>query len=631
MSIRPFSSLEKKILRNIIEKSGWQNKGIIDNNLRYSMKKDKTLLFTIKHPIVLPLHLNIPFEVAFFRVSLAFKFWNLSQKMSMIILDLMKKLKSLSSQISMKHDLPIKGKESSILNMMNSIIPDKIIDENERAWLNRIRVSLMNKRDQFKALNKEKVKAIVEILKLSGLEPTFKQPWELCKGLPKIRTSETLFFSNDELYDEFFILEKGGYFTYFKDLMYNKFYIRSSFDSYTPCILNDVLNDVSDFKIETLAKNWIMFARLILNSLIEIIDTGNINQNELVQFKPEKELNSNNFESDNNFPFSALHYESIISKQLFPIHNDLFNTPPTNFEVIKTLNHYTNAEELIKNYNFKEATNLLNESLIVFNKNRQSKIVVSILLLLRKIASNLSQHDIAINYLQNALNTAKSGYVPIEYIVNIHYGLGKTFFQIKDYNKALDHFNVIIKFLENEKVSLNKEEFSGMAYLYIGLINLEQNNVSESKRNFRKSLDLGNNCIKVKLKYYLLRARYFKDKGQNYLSQAQKLMKLGINSVGLVFNNNKYQNILIDLVLELTEFYLHYHIDSKKANYLLTRIKNEVTFDKKELTGMHKALKWNLLMSNYYSLFEKNNEKSKYYLKQSEILRAQLKNIGVLN
>jgi len=78
--------------------------------------------------------------------------------------------------------------------------------------------------------------------------------------------------------------------------------------------------------------------------------------------------------------------------ELYQIHNDLFNSPPTNFEVLETINLYTEAEELIKNYRFDDATELLNQSLKVFNKNRQKKIVVSILLILQRFQINQVLH-----------------------------------------------------------------------------------------------------------------------------------------------------------------------------------------------------------------------------------------------
>ncbi|MFX0140020.1 MAG: hypothetical protein ACFFDN_40635, partial [Candidatus Hodarchaeota archaeon] len=239
----------------------------------------------------------------------------------------------------------------------------------------------MNKRDKLGDFSSNKFSKILESLSNTGLKPSFKTPWELKYGIPKIRTSETLIFSNDEKFDEFFILEKG-YYTYFKDIEYNKFFMRALFDSYTPFILNDLFSNIPEFKLELYVENWIKFTRMILNSLLEIIKAGKLNQTEFIKFRPEKELiyNSQNFiEDQNNFPFSALSYESLIARELFTIHNDLFNNPPNNFEVIESIHQYTDAEELIKNYRFEEAAKKLNESLKIFNKNQQKKIVVSIL------------------------------------------------------------------------------------------------------------------------------------------------------------------------------------------------------------------------------------------------------------
>ncbi|MFW9938483.1 MAG: hypothetical protein ACFFD5_12600, partial [Candidatus Thorarchaeota archaeon] len=395
MSIKLFSSKEIQNLKEFVQKNGWKIEGIIENLFRYSLKKKKLALFTIKFPVTLPLRINIPFEIVSFRVSLAFQFWHLNQYIYNTLLYLMKALRNLTLSLNMEHRFPIEGKQQQIIDLLNVILPEQINNENENIWLNRIRVSLMNKRDKLMDFTPDKYENLVEALRNSGLDPTFKQPWELKNGVPKIRTSETLFFSNEEDFDEFFILEKD-YYTYFKDIVYNKFYIRSAFDSYTPYILNDLFTDIPDFKLELYVQNWIKFSRIILNSILEILSRGKLNPHEFIEFRPEKELidNIENFISEqNNFPFSALRYESLIAKEVFPIHTDLLNKPPTNFEVIETMNHYTKAEELMNNYRFEEAASIFNESLKVFNKNQQKKIVVSILLKLTKIAILLDQRD----------------------------------------------------------------------------------------------------------------------------------------------------------------------------------------------------------------------------------------------
>ncbi|MHA1240084.1 MAG: tetratricopeptide repeat protein, partial [Promethearchaeota archaeon] len=600
MSLRPFSSQELINLKMAIEKNGFNIDGTIENYFRYSVKKDKLILFTIKFPVALPLRLNFPFEIVSFRISLAFKLWDLNQNTNKVIIFIVKMLRDLALQISLEHNFPIKGKEVPLLDLLNKIIPETITDENDSRWLNRIRISLMNKHHEFEGYDKIYADKIVRILDSVRLKPTFSLPWELKEGVPKLRTSETLFFSNDEPYDEFFILEKG-YFTFFKDLEYNKFYIRSSFDSYTPYIVSSLFND-ADFRLETYVENWIKFSRMMLNSIIEIINLAKINQNDFIKFNPEKELDSNDFESGlNNFPFSALHYESILSKgELYHIHNDLFNTPPTNFEVIKSINSYIDAEVLIKNYRFDEATQLLNNSLKIFNKNRQKKVVVSILLKLREIATLLNQEDIAVNYLQSALGVAKSGEVPIDYIIKIHYYLGELLYGKEEYDQAMEHFNIIIKFLENEELSINKDEFLGMAYLYIALIHLEQKKLADVKMDFRKALQLGNKSLKVKLNYHLMRAKNYKSKGN--LSQAQKLLKAGIDSVGINFDDKEFAPFLHDMVLELAEFYIHHRVDSKKALYLMKNIEKKLSLNLKEISGIRRAIRWNLLMCDYYDI-----------------------------
>ncbi|MFX1313414.1 MAG: tetratricopeptide repeat protein [Promethearchaeota archaeon] len=627
MSLNPFSSNEITTLRVFIEKNGWKIDGVIENYFRYSLKKEKIIIFIIKFPVLLPVRINIPFEVVSFRIALAFQIWNLDQNNYNNILYFMKALRNLAISLDLEHNFPIDGKKQQLINLLNLLMPEFIKNENESTWLNRIRISLMNRRDKLGKFSSSALEKLIESIKRTGLKPSFKIPWELKEGVPKVRTSETLLFSNNDNSGEFFILEKG-YFTYLNDFKYQKFFIRSFFDTYSPYLLNELFNDIPDFKLELLVENWIKFSRIILKSIIEIIENGKINLNEFINFRLTKELNfyNKNFILEkNNFPYSALCYESSIAKETFSIHNNLFNKPPTNFEVIETINQYTNAEELMNNYRFEEATNLLNNVLKIFNKNQQKKVVVSILLKLSKIAMLLNNEEIAINYLESALGTAKSGEVPIEFIIKIHYKLGKSYFKRNEFEKSLNHFNVIIHFLENEKISFKKEEYLGLSYLYKGLIGLEQNKLVEAKNNFKKTVEIGNNSIKTRLKYFLLRAKYFKNQGN--LSQTQKFLRVGINSIGLEFENKLYKNVLIDLVLELAEFYIHYRKDSKKALYLLKSVENH--FFPKEVSDIRRAIRWNLLMSDYYTSVVEDRKNSQFYLKQSKKLKFQLQTIGV--
>jgi len=644
MSIRPFTSSEIESLKEAIKKNGWKADNRVETPFRYTINKNNILIFTMKFPIELKnVRLNIPYEIASFRISIVLKIWHLNKNTSKIIIYLLKVFKELADQVVLEPNFPIEGRIQNLMSLLNIIMPDVIKGENERAWLNRIRTSLMNKRgqytEQFQQFDSTKVLAVIEKLKESGLEPTFNQPWELKKGLPKIRTSETLLFSNeDENFDEFFIIEKG-YMTYFKDLAYNKFYIRSLFETYNPYLLSTLFEfqGASDYNFETSIQNWVKVSRLLLNSIIEIINEGNINQNELIRFKPERALKLENFEdSENVFPFSALFYESTIAKELFPIHNDLFDTPPVNYEVIESsIDYYTKAEAYIRRYQFDEATKVLNKALKIFNKNRQKKAVLSVLLLLRKIAVLLNQEDIAQNYLENAVSIMKSGEIPLKYIIDVHYKLGKTCFKLTDFTKALNHFNILITLIEKEIASLNMEDILemkeilienlGMAYIYVGLINLEQNKVADSKRNFKEAFQIGNESLKIKLNFFLYRARAFKNKGN--ISQALKLLKMGLNSIELEDKESLYHDVQLEFWIELADIYTNLRKNRTKAFLYLERIGNRIS--NKTIQEIKFAIRWNMIMSKFFAILEKDREQGNFYLEKAEKLKAQLRKIGV--
>ena len=624
MSIRPLSTNQLNTLNKIIEKKGWNRKGNTENYFRYTIKKNKLFIFTIKFPLLLPLRLNIPIELADFKVSLAFKLWNLTQKDLDIISYFLKKLRDFALQVSMDHDFSLEGKENRLVELLNLFIPDLIKDENERSWLNRIRISLMNKREKIEEFSKEQLDLIIDSFKDVGLKPSFETPWELKKGIPKFRVPETLLFSNDEKYDDFFILEKG-YFTYFKDIQFNKIYARTFFESYMPYILNTLYQKDSDFDLADITKNWIKFSRLLLNSVLQIIQEGNFNTNYFISFRPETELSLENFEK-NNFPLSALTYEAHTAKDLYEIHNDLLNRPPTHFEVLNSLSSYTLAEEMINNYQFEEATNLLNESLKVFNRYQQKKVVVAILMKLSEVALTLDRITLAINYLKNALNVSKTGEIPLKYIIKIHFRLGKIYFNNKDLKTSLKHFNIIFNFLENEDAAFdNKTELLGISYIYLGLIYSSREEHSKAIDFFKKAFELSSQSIKVKLLYHLLRARYYKRKGN--LSQAKKLLKMSIKNLDFDSIEKQYKNLLIDLLLELAEYYIHHRKDSKKAMYFLKKIDKLTRI--KTIPGLKKSIQWNLLMTDYYKFLEKDSKKVTYYLKQSRTLKSQLNKIGV--
>ena len=127
------------------------------------------------------------------------------------------------------------------------------------------------------------------------------------------------------------------------------------------------------------------------------------------------------------------------------------------------------------------------------------------------------------------------------------------------------------------------------------------------------------------MKYHLLRGIYYKDK-EKY-SQAQKLFKTAVS--GNEINDTQYQNIILDLLLEIGEFHIHYRKDTKKAFYNLELASKFLS--KKTLSGLKRSLRWTLLMGDFYKIMINDSEKSSYYLGQSRTIRSQLNTIGVLD
>jgi tetratricopeptide (TPR) repeat protein len=245
---------------------------------------------------------------------------------------------------------------------------------------------------------------------------------------------------------------------------------------------------------------------------------------------------------------------------------------------------------------------------------------------LSEVALILNRATLAINYLKNALNVSKTGEIPLKYIIKIHFRLGKIYFNNQDVKTSLKHFNIIFNFLENEDAAFdNKTELLGISYIYLGLIYSSREEHSKAMDFFKKAFELSSQSIKVKLLYHLLRARYYKRKGN--LSQAKKLLKMSIKNIDFDSIENQYKNILIDLLLELAEYYIHHRKDSKKAMYFLKKIDKLTRI--KTIPGLKKSIQWNLLMTDYYKFLEKDSKKVTYYLKQSRTLKSQLNKIGV--
>lgn len=629
MSITPFSENEIQSIKKNFQRNGWHRNGFLNESQRFSIAKNKLLIFTIKIPIKLELNTEIPIEISKFYISIAFQVWNLDKNTSILIKELMDKLYILREKIEIKMDFPFGEKKSKLIEILNTAIPEQRRGEDERTYLNRIRISLMNKKEGFTVLNSEMVENLDEILESLSLYPSFKLPWELKKGIARFRTSEVLVFSNE--LSEYFLLEEEGYITFFKDLTYQKYYIRSFFESYILPFLIKIYGMENNFSpnIKIIIENWIKFSRNILNSLLELVDSCLTNKNHLINFYPEKEILSNDFYGEkNNFALSALFYESLFQKELSPIRNELLNTPPKDFTVLKSINFLFQAEGLIKELKIKEAMKLLERSLKIIEKYEQDKLLVSAYLTLAKAYGLLKQYSLSLKYLNKSFILAKNGKIPTKYIVKIHYKLGRIYYILNEYEKALNHFNILVKFIENEESNNGESKYLVKSLIYIGLIFSLKNDFSESKKKFKKVKDTGKTNPKLILKLFQLRIKDFLRKS-NY-SQALKYIRIIFNAEGFNLKEDSLKKYYILILLDLAEIYVFYRKSKNKSLQALLKAKELLENIEPSIQYLESQMRWNELMGSYFKYYEKDDKMFIKLRKESQKIKTKLIKIGVI-
>jgi hypothetical protein len=127
------------------------------------------------------------------------------------------------------------------------------------------------------------------------------------------------------------------------------------------------------------------------------------------------------------------------------------------------------------------------------------------------------------------------------------------------------------------------------------------------------------------LEYHLIRIQFYSKIGE--LRQAEKLLKMSVKAIDFDKVPEKYHDILLELLLELSEYFIHAKSDKKKANAYLSRAKNYISTQ--NIPGIKNTIRWNKLMRDFYRDLLENDNKALSYYKRSQSLKAQLRKIGI--
>jgi len=519
--MRPLSHQEKNIVSSLLENLGFTNIITPMALYRYSFEQDQVISIQVKYPVNMGIRLNIPFELCLFKNAFFFHPRLINNKVLEDINFLAQNLVHISKNLALEQSIPIHLKQQDFLQFLSTFMPESYPNETERQWLNKTRISLMNKYSMFQNIESLHHEKLTQSLDLVGLRPSWKRPISLSDGIPPSRKEACIFYTNEEG-NEFFLVEKG-YITYIRDFSLYHIQSRCFFESYSLLLLDLIFQDV--FSVQDLLLNWIRFSRMTLNPIISVLDSDFINSQEYYDIK-DKFLNQSGLE-ESAIPLPAIALEKLNKFQLYLPEESLsklLSTPPKSFEELTVGTMFEDAIDAIKKGQLQEAIQIFGKTLVILNRYKQRNGVVTILFYLADIAKDLNKYQDAIGYLTNALDQCRSGEISMENIIQIHEKLGNLYLKMKNYAESKKHFDIIITFLENKDPA---KYTAAILYIKLKIIRIlvDLDQFKEANLLFKEIERDGAKFPNVVVSYYLERANY--SMKRNAVSSAIQYLKKG--------------------------------------------------------------------------------------------------------
>ncbi|MHA1818844.1 MAG: tetratricopeptide repeat protein [Promethearchaeota archaeon] len=605
---------EKEQIKQMLKALKYSPEINAENNLRYSIIDDSIIVLTSKLPISIGVKLNVPFEGGAFYNSIIFQPKIINSEILELINFFAVNLEYIRNNINIEHNFPIESRKMELVNLLNKFLPEYFSKDTERQWLTRIRLALLNKHKLFEEFSGKLYDQISDALEHVGLTPTFKLPILLKNGVPRQKVDRVLFFTNAEN-NEYFIMEPG-FITFYRDLMSNHIMIKTHFESYSFLILYSIFKDVGNFSIIDLILSWIRYTRMTLNPMINIIESEYVVPRDLYELNLDTFYHKYDL-SETAIPIPQLVREIFNKDELIKLDQKFFNHAPKYFDELTALKQYKEADDLIKAGKLQVAIKALGKILVIFNRYKQKKGVVLTLFKLSDIAKDMRNFDKAIEYLENALDLSKTGEIPSEYIIKTHEKLGDVYFKSKQYEKAMEHYKIIIKFLE----ALNDEKYIYLitkSRLEIAKLLITMEQFKDANLLFKKIIKDIHYDKDLEIHYYYTRALYLIAKGS--YSNAAQLLKKGCTMV----EADNRMRALCHLELAKLFFYEKKNTQRSAENLLAA---DKLLEEKNNEDILLKVQIYEILAD----VFNKENDREamKFYLDRVRQLRNVLKIRGV--
>ncbi len=561
---RKKSSLEELV--NFIENEGFNSDFNTTSKYRYSLVKDPiTLILGAKIPVFFPLKITPPSEITTFYISLAIqtrnpwvsdKFRDNSRIVARIFRKLVEKLKPY------KHEFNFTGYRPKIRDLIQKYRSNqKNTTENpsieEIFEKTRIRDKYLREKDEdtFETCLKKLSQDVLSIYRDFHLRPTNKKPPEIFNGYPRGRENFTVIFKSED--PNQYLLEEPGCVSYWRDYHYKNIWTRTGFECLWAKILYQAFSD-KDYRLNYLLYDWIVYARGLIKPIVETLDKVGIDFQEFQPFSEVKLLKDILRKKEHPGIFvPTMTYEAMQSEELVERSKVLFDSAPTSLVEVSAIDHFIQAEYLMKRNDLQSAKQKTAKALVKLKEAHHAKGELKCLFRLYEISEAQKKYAEGVKILERALEIAKLNACTVQEISKIHNLMIKAYGNKGNNTTSERHFVINLKFLESLDRSAKVEKLIVETHLEMFKLRLKQKKIKLAKEHLKSLAKHVKKYPEYEFLFLYWRAKYEQASGN------KKVMLNLLEKADEIQEGGQFEHILTKF--ELAKHFLYNEKKTKKA------------------------------------------------------------------
>jgi tetratricopeptide repeat protein len=615
---------EYRNIKRILEDEGYFSKNNFDLQLRYGLLKEPelTLIFGFKIPINIPILRKPPIELVTFHVSMGIRPRRADQNFETTVRQIAVSLKEMILKLELyAHDFNFDRYKDQILTQIEKYYPNqedsaKKTFNNENMLYSYVRDKILRDNSDVKLNNSLISQDVLDIAKDFHLRPTDELPPELSQGLSRARKNLVVFMKHENPNE--FLIEEPGSFTYWRDYHHNGVWIRTAVECHTANIWYQAFRD-QKFRMNYLFYDWLVYCRGLVHPIIDLIDTPQFNNQSLKSFSEIAFLQENLDKKEIPGLFlPRLAFESRNEVENHQRETNLFESPPSSLEEMSTINDYSQANFLIRKENYPAAQKLLYNAKIKLQKFHHLKGQIKIIFRLYELAKLQKRYEDSIKILEEAIELAKTGKIPIPDIVNIHLSLIYSYAMGGNKDMSEKHLGILLKFLRLLPTDDKSDNLLLKSHLKMAILRMDQEKFSLANEHFKYIHSNYNKNPIYEFLYYYWRAHFYR------LTKKESKQQLSLEKAISIKEGPIKEIILAHF--ELGKYFLYTKNEPEKSiDYILETDKMINTVD---IASMRIKVKCYEMLADAYRGLE-NSEEAQRAVEESEKLRERLDRLSI--